>query len=216
MKHVIVTFRLLQRAEPYLDVLRTIGVRPCPVSPEGARGSLSGFAGLLLTGGTDVNPGLYGEQANPHTDRPDDERDALEQRLLHEALATGAPILAICRGMQLFNVAHPGGTLIQHLEGHAIAAGDPGDPAHPVAAAPGTLLERILGPGQQPVNSRHHQAVAKVGAGLVVSALAPDGTIEGIERPDRRFAVAVQWHPEDQADRFAEQKRLFEAFRDAL
>ena len=192
------------------------GVEPVLISPADTVDSLAGLDGLLLTGGSDVNPRVYGEEPDPRTHEPDDGRDAFEQRLLREALANDVPVLAICRGMQLFNVTHSGGTLAQHIDGHAMHPEDPAEAAHLVAVAPGTLLERILGPGEHPVNSRHHQAVGDLGSGLVISARAPDGIVEGIERPDRRFAVAVQWHPEDQVHRFPLQMRLFEAFRDAL
>ncbi len=93
---------------------------------------------------------------------------------------------------------------------------DPSEAAHLIAIADATALQRTLGEGDQPVNSRHHQAVRDVGAGLIVSARAPDGIVEAIERPDRRFAVGVQWHPEDQVRRYPVQMRLFEAFRDSL
>jgi len=118
-------------------------------------------------------------------------------------------VLAICRGMQLFNVTHAGGTLVQDLEGHKL----PRNGTHHVEIYHGTKLAEIFGAGLHSVNSRHHQAVANVGEGLTVSAKSPGGIVEGLERPDLRFAIAVQWHPEDQ---MPQQRRLFEAFRDAL
>jgi putative glutamine amidotransferase len=125
-------------------------------------------------------------------------------------------VLAICRGLQLFNVFHQGGTLLQHLDGHTIISPDPSEPAHAVVQEPGSRLASILGPGPVDVNSRHHQAVEQVGHGLRVTSRSTDGIVEGLERPDLRFAVAVQWHPEDQVCRFPAQHRLFEAFAAAL
>ncbi|HWB96903.1 MAG TPA: gamma-glutamyl-gamma-aminobutyrate hydrolase family protein, partial [Bryobacteraceae bacterium] len=170
---------------------------------------------LLITGGGDVNPALYGRASEPQTQPPDDPRDHLEIRLLQQALDRDLPVLAICRGMQLLNVAH-GGTLVQHLEGHSVRSADPSIPVHDVHVAEGTRLARILGAGAHPVNSRHHQAVEEVGQGLAIIARSPEGVIEGLERTDRRFVVAVQWHPEDQARTDAVQLRLFEAFAESL
>lgn len=215
---VALTYRYPHKAEPYAAALRQAGVEPVLISPEGLR-TMAGLQGLLLSGGTDVNPARYGGAPRPGTETPDDERDALETRLLDEALAADLPVLAICRGMQLFNVAH-GGTLIQHLENsavHVVRGNDPSLPAHEIVIEPGTRLAAILGEGVHAVNSRHHQAVERVGAGLRVTATCTaDGVIEGLERSDRRFAQAVQWHPEDQARRDEEQRKLFDAFADAL
>jgi putative glutamine amidotransferase len=136
----------------------------------------------------------------------------LEQRLLREALAADLPVLAICRGLQLFNVVHSGGTLVQHLDGHKLANNE----THSAEIYESTQLARVLGAGVLSVNSRHHQAVAEVGAGLRVSSKSADGIIEGLERPDLRFAIAVQWHPEDMLEKFPLQRRLFEDFRQHL
>ena len=188
------------------------------ISPDDPR-ALAGLQGLLLSGGTDLNPARYGATPHPRNETPDDARDDLETGLLTEALAADLPVLAICRGMQLFNVAH-GGTLIQHLENsaaHVVRGDDPALPAHQILVEPGTRLAEILGEGVHAVNSRHHQAVGRVGAGLRVTARStPDGVIEALERSDRRFALAVQWHPEDQARRDAEQRKLFQAFAEAM
>ncbi|HTT66073.1 MAG TPA: gamma-glutamyl-gamma-aminobutyrate hydrolase family protein, partial [Bryobacteraceae bacterium] len=187
---VALTYRYPHKAEPYAAALRQAGVEPVLISPEGLR-TMAGLQGLLLSGGTDVNPARYGGAPRPGTETPDDERDALETRLLDEALAADLPVLAICRGMQLFNVAH-GGTLIQHLENsavHVVRGNDPSLPAHEIVIEPGTRLAAILGEGVHAVNSRHHQAVERVGAGLRVTATCTaDGVIEGLERSDRRFA----------------------------
>jgi putative glutamine amidotransferase len=212
------TFSEPGKAEPYAEALRQAGIEPVLISPEAPR-SLSGLHGLLLSGGTDLNPARYGASPHPANETPDDARDTLEAGLLAEALDTGRPVLAICRGMQLFNVAH-GGTLIQHLENsaaHVVRGDDLALPAHRILVEPGTRLAAILGAGAHAVNSRHHQAVERVGAGLRVTARStPDGVIEALERSDGGFAVAVQWHPEDQARRDATQKKLFEAFAAAL
>lgn len=216
MKRAAVTYRFDEKIAPYTDALRTVGIEPVVVSPEQPLASLDEVDGLVLTGGTDLNPALYGQPRHPRSEEPDDDRDALEQRLLQEALDRDMPVLAICRGMQLFNVMHEGGSLVQHIEGHEVRGDDPSRPAHTIVPKPGAVLEQILGEGDIPVNSRHHQVVDQVGMGLIVSARAADGTVEALERPDRRFALAVQWHPENQVHAFPEQRRLFEAFRDSM
>jgi putative glutamine amidotransferase len=198
MPRAAVTYGLKTKAGPYLEALCSAGAEPVGVTPDQSIDSLNGFGGLLLTGGTDVAPARYGQSPRAETEPPDEARDELEYRLLQEALARDLPVLAICRGMQLFNVFH-GGTLIQHLEGHAVRLSDRSQPAHEVEIVGGTHLDKIFGPGALKVNSRHHQAVDKPGEGLLVSARSiADGVVEGLERTDRRFAVAVQWHPEDQ------------------
>lgn len=211
------TYREPKKAEPYADALRDAGVEPVLVAPDSAR-RLDGLEGLLLSGGTDLNPRLYGSAPQPEDEPADDERDALEAGLLAEALEADLPILAICRGMQLCNVAH-GGTLIQHLNSpiHRVKGGDPAAAVHQIDVEGGTRLAAILGEGVHGVNSRHHQAVGRIGKGLRVTARSiPDGVVEAMERDDRRFVVAVQWHPEDQVRRDEEQKKLFEAFGEAL
>ena len=212
------TFNEPHKIAPYAGALRQAGIEPVAISADAAR-PLAGLQGLLLTGGTDLNPALYGETRHPESEESDDARDQLEISLLAEALAADLPVLAICRGMQLFNVAH-GGSLIQHLHNHAahvVRGADPGLPAHHILVEPGTRLAAILGEGAHAVNSRHHQAVGRVGASLRVSARSsPDGVIEAVERGDCRFAVAVQWHPEDQARLDAQQRKLFQAFAEAL
>ena len=142
----------------------------------------------------------------------------LEMRLLKEAIAADLPVLAICRGLQLFNVFH-GGTLIQHLPSSDVHQqrpqnAEPGrHPAvHAVRVASKTRLAEIMGAGEHEVNSRHHQAVDRVGSGLVTSAIAEDGVVEGLELPDAAFAVAVQWHPEDRVAVSTSDRKLFEAF----
>ena len=208
MKRVALSYRNQAKIAPYVEALRSVGIEPVPVSPDHPVESLSGLDGLMLSGGSDVDPALYGQAADPRTEAPDRARDDFEQKLLREALDADLPVLAICRGSQLFNVTH-GGTLIQHLEGHRI----PSHGTHHAETYRGTKLGSILGAGVIAVNSRHHQAVDRPGGGLVVAAKSPDGVVEALERPDRKFAIAIQWHPEDQ---MPEQRRLFQAFRDAL
>jgi len=215
-KRVALTFRFPKKAEPYADALRAVGLEPVPFQPESGVHSLDGLAGLVLSGGVDIDPARYGAALDPRTETPDQERDEMEWRLLKEAVAADIPVLAICRGLQLFNVFHEGGTLVQHLDGHAVVSQDRSDPVHSVVQEPGSRLATILGTGPVAVNSRHHQAVQRVGRGLRVTSRSDDGIVEGLERPDLRFGVAVQWHPEDQVGRFPAQHRLFEAFAAAL
>jgi putative glutamine amidotransferase len=214
MKRVAVTFGDVHRVERYEAALRLVGLEPVR-NPE----SMRELDGLVLTGGTDVDPALYGQAAGPKTDEPDGARDKLEATLLNEALDLDSPVLAICRGLQVFNVVH-GGTLIQdlpHGNKHEVRRPDPSEDIHDVRVLPGTKLAAIAGSEVCPVNSRHHQAVDRLGEGLVVSAVSPlDGVVEGLERPDKSFAVAVQWHPEDRCESSGVDRGLFEAFADAV
>lgn len=171
-------------------------------------------------GGTDVNPTLYGEVRQSETDTSDDARDELECALIQEFLDRDLPLLAICRGIQILNVQH-GGTLVQHLDStarHRVKTADRGLPAHQVEIVPGTKLAAIAGESRSwDVNSRHHQAIGKLGGGLRVSARDPeDGMIEAVERPDKRFVIGVQWHPENQSITDARQAKLFQALAAAL
>jgi putative glutamine amidotransferase len=213
---VAVTFANRPKDGPYEQALREVGIEPVPIWPDSSIDWTSP-EGLVLTGGTDINPVRYGQPPEPETQAPDEKRDDFEMMLLRRALFTVAiPVLAICRGMQLFNVFH-GGTLTQHLPPngpHQLKQKDA--VAHAVRVAEGTRLASILGTGEHEVNSRHHQAVDRAGDGLVVSAVAPDGVIEAVERPNGCFAVAVQWHPEDRILLSAGDRRLFEAFAEAL
>lgn len=218
MKTVLAIYREQDRAAPYEAALREAGIEPLMTSAS-SPASLHGVSGLLLTGGSDVNPALYGEARLPETDEPDDERDKLESALIAEALERDLPLLAICRGMQLLNVQQ-GGTLIQHLPSvtrHQKRTADRSLPVHQVEIVPDTLLASIAGEPAWGVNSRHHQAIARPGAELRVSARdAEDGTIEAVEIPDKRFVLAVQWHPEDQSPSDPNQAKLFLRFADAL
>ena len=175
--------------------------------------------GILLPGGGDVVPSLYGESAHPAFDGAEEGRDAYELELARRASEADVPLLAICRGIQVLNVAR-GGTLVQHIPDDPQALNHtlrepPFAIAHDVWIAEGSLLDRLmrerLDSDTCAVNSRHHQAVKAVGSGLVVSATAPDGIVEAIEDPSRRFCLAVQWHPEN-FYRTGEFSALFEAF----
>ena len=203
---------------PYEEALRNAGMEPLLIAP-GDRIPADAH-GLVLMGGIDVNPARFGEVRGPETDDPDDARDELECALIEDFLKHDLPMLAICRGIQILNVQH-GGTLVQHLastEHHRVRTDDKGLPAHRVEIVPGTRLAAITGePLTLDVNSRHHQAIGRLGDGLVVSARDPeDGVIEAVERPDKRFVIGVEWHPENQSSRDARQARLFQAFAAAL
>lgn len=217
---VALTFRKASQIGPYDEAVRMAGLEPLHITPQ-EPGSLEGVSGLLLTGGSDVNPARYGQAVNG-SEGIDDDRDALEADLLAQALAADLPVLAICRGAQFLNIAH-GGTLIQHLRSSDVheqrskewqAGRHPA--AHRVEVADGSRLADIFGAGGHDVNSRHHQAAGRVGEGLVVSAISADGVIEALERPDRRFVVGVQWHPEDRVLVSDADRKLFEAFAAAV
>ncbi|MDN3260304.1 gamma-glutamyl-gamma-aminobutyrate hydrolase family protein [Streptomyces sp. CSDS2] len=168
-----------------------------PDAPERAAAALAPLDALVVAGGPDVDPARYGAERSPHTGPPAPERDAWELALIEAALAAGTPLLGVCRGMQLLNVAL-GGTLVQHLEGHVERVGVFG--GHPVKPVPGTLYGGIV-PEELTVPTHHHQAVERLGAGLVPSAYAADGTVEAVELPaDRGWVLGVQWHPEQSDD----------------
>jgi putative glutamine amidotransferase len=200
----------------YEEAVRHAGLEPVRLTP-GQSESLDGLNGLVLTGGTDVNPKRYGEMAVPETDTPDNHRDELEFCLLGEALALDLPVLAICRGMQLLNV-HLHGTLHQHLGSGFHEQRRPDETprrhrsAHEVDVVPNTLLHQITGALTLGVNSRHHQAVNRIGQGLQISAQSADGIVEAVEFPLRRFVLGVQWHPEDRIEASEADWKLFQRF----
>ncbi len=203
----------------YEKALRDAGIEPVLITP--GMDIPGDAAGLVLMGGTDVNPALYGETRHSETENPDDARDELECALTGEFVRRDLPLLAICRGLQSLNVQH-GGSLVQHLDSparHRVKTPeDPGLPAHQVEIVPGTKLAAIAGePLTLDVNSRHHQAIGRLGECLRVSARDPeDGTIEAVERTGKRFVVGVQWHPENQSLTDERQAKLFRAFAEAL
>lgn len=183
--------------------------------------TLAGVDGVLLTGGQDVDPALYSEDRHPTTQDAEPGRDELEISLARQALDANVPLFAICRGVQVLNVA-AGGSLVQDIPseiGHMVPH-DIREPrnaeAHPVRVKPGTKLADALAGeindhGETLVNSRHHQAIGTVAPGLEVTAVAPDGLPEAIEKSGDQFCVGVQWHPENfhESGRF---RGLFEAF----
>jgi gamma-glutamyl-gamma-aminobutyrate hydrolase PuuD len=179
-----------------------------PPSVDGVEETLDALDGLVLSGGNDVDPEAYGAEAHAETNATRPERDRGELALLEGALARDLPVLAVCRGFQVLNVAR-GGDLVQHLpdvvgsEQHREVKGVFSD--HGVKIDDGSRLGSVLG-DRAPVKSHHHQGVGRVGDGLVEVAWADDGTIEGLEDPERRFAVGVLWHPEA-----GEDQKLFEA-----
>ena len=186
---------------------------PQPVDPDIAERVLDGLDALLITGGKDVDPAAYGQPRHPATDEPAIARDAWEFTLLDAALRRGLPVLGICRGAQVLNVAL-GGTLHQHLPdviGHSgHRAGNAVFTTLPVRTVPGTRLAALMGESAD-VSCYHHQAIDKVGDGLVVSAWDAAGVVEGLELPGDNFVLAVQWHPEQTLDDL----RLFKAVVDA-
>lgn len=149
--------------------------------------------GIVLPGGTDVDPALYGAEADPELLHTEPERDAFELALLDAGAAADVPVLAICRGLQVVNVWR-GGTLHQHVPEHGLFEEPPDKLQHEVTFTPGSVLAGVYGSSAM-VNSLHHQTVDRLGAGLEVTAEAPDGTVEGLECRDAPV-IAVQWHPE--------------------
>jgi gamma-glutamyl-gamma-aminobutyrate hydrolase PuuD len=179
-----------------------------PPSEEAIEETLDALDGVVFSGGGDLDPRLYGQEAHPNTKGIVPERDKGELALLQAALARDMPVLAVCRGSQVLNVAL-GGDLVQHLpdvvgdEKHKHTPGAYAD--HDVNVEPETRLGALLG-DRAPVKSHHHQGFGQLGEGLRESARAEDGTLEALEDPSRRFALGVLWHPEA-----GEDMRLFEA-----
>jgi gamma-glutamyl-gamma-aminobutyrate hydrolase PuuD len=183
-----------------------------PPSEDAVEETLDAIDGLLLSGGADIDPVLYGAGEHPDTNTVRPDRDRGEMLLVQAALQRDLPVLAVCRGMQLLNVAR-GGDLIQHLPDvtgndlHRQQAGRFAE--HDVKIAPSSRVGRSVGE-RGTVRSHHHQGIKAVGTGLREVAWAEDDTVEGIEDPDRTFAVGVLWHPEEGEDR-----KLFEGLVEA-
>jgi putative glutamine amidotransferase len=163
-----------------------------PDEPAAAAQAVARLDALVIAGGPDVQPSRYGAEPHPRTGPPDLPRDAWELALIEAALESGTPLLGICRGMQLLNVAL-GGTLTQHLEGHTQDVGVFG--THPVTPVPGTRYASVV-PEPCAVPTYHHQSLHRLATPLVASAHADDGTVEAVEIPGAHWVVGVQWHPE--------------------
>ena len=197
-----------RKLHDYEEAVRRAGGQPRVVDMRRDRpiDVIAGVSGVLLPGGGDVDPMHYGEPPHPTFDAAETGRDAYELELVQRALDLDLPVLAICRGIQVLNVAR-GGTLVQDIPdlipeaGNHVLREPPFAIAHDVRITEHSLLARLLRDrlvgGTCAVNSRHHQAVHRVGDGLVVTASAADGVVEAVEDPGRRFFVGVQWHPEN-------------------
>lgn len=202
----------------YCDAISRAGGLPLalPHEPELAEEYLGRIDGLLITGGAfDVDPSLFGASTRHETVKTKDRRTAFEYAITKGAVEADKPLLGICGGQQLLNVVL-GGTLIQHIPDeipNALPHEQPNprtEPGHLVAVAAGTLLHRVVSTAELPVNSAHHQAAKDVGPGVIISARAPDGVIEAIEDPRRRFCLGVEWHPEYSIS--PGDDRIFDAF----
>jgi gamma-glutamyl-gamma-aminobutyrate hydrolase PuuD len=167
--------------------------------------------GLLLTGGGDIDASEFDEENHPQVYNVDPKRDGMELTLTREALQRNIPVLGICRGLQVMNVAM-GGNLIQHLEGHDDSNSHRNNIAHQIRILEGTKLHQILGKTNAGVNSFHHQAVKDLGNRLIATAWSPDKIIEGIEIPDADYFIGVQWHPEEFVDFGKDFQALFDSF----
>ena len=171
--------------------------------------------GLLLPGGGDMDPKFYGQARIPACGEPNLLRDAAEPLLLRAFLAADKPVLGICRGIQVMN-AVLGGDLYQDIKPFEhLPHNDHWAKVHTVTVRRGTLLSRILGQDTVLVNSQHHQAVDRVAPGFTLAALSEDGIVEAIEKPDARFCLGVQWHPEWLSDADPAMQGLFDAFVNA-
>lgn len=204
--------------ENYAGVVVKAGGLPIflPHEPALAEAYLDRIDGLIVTGGAfDVDPALYGANSVHETVTLKETRTQFELAITKGAIDRAMPLLGICGGQQLLNVAL-GGTLIQHIPDsvkNPLAHEQPNprnQPGHSVAIAAGTKLRDIVGVAEMRVNSAHHQAAATVSAPCVINAIAPDGVIEGVENPNLEFCIGVQWHPEFEVD--PHDIRIFEAF----
>ncbi|HEX6349618.1 MAG TPA: gamma-glutamyl-gamma-aminobutyrate hydrolase family protein [Candidatus Dormibacteraeota bacterium] len=194
----------------YVRALQDAGAEVVELAP-GADGgaALEEVDGLLFTGGADIDPAEYAAEPHPMTVAAPD-RDALELPLVRAALERGTPVLAICRGIQVVNVAL-GGDLKQHVPEHDhYTTGEPRQKlAHQVRLAADSAVAEVLGAAELPVNSLHHQAVGEVAPALRATGWSEDGEVEAVESPDGNL-LAVQWHPEELVEVRPESRRLFE------
>jgi putative glutamine amidotransferase len=211
--------------EAYTDALAAVGLVPLilpPIDPAVAIASLTDIAGLVLTGGEDIDPAQFGQERHPATGEPHDRRDAYELALARAAHERRIPTLAICRGMQVMNVAL-GGTLIQDIPSQRPSDidHDPNrraDRVHRVAIDADSSLARVVCSTSVFTNSSHHQSVDDIGRGLKITATSDDGIVEAFEPTDRAWwMIGVQWHPEELTATAEDwDRRLFASFADAV
>ena len=192
----------------YKRAVEAVGAEPVDLPPGTPR--LPAVDGLLLPGGWDVDPSLYGQKPDPKLGPVDHELDATELRLFAQARERGLPVMGICRGQQVINVAM-GGSLRQHLDGHEVRQFGRNHLAHEIEVDPGSELGRAAGAEKLRVNSLHHQAVGELAPGLTQTARGDDGTVEALESDDG-LIVAVQCHPEELTSDLPWARRLFERF----
>jgi putative glutamine amidotransferase len=193
---------------PYRRAVEAAGAEPVELPP--GTDDLPDVDGLLLPGGWDVDPSLYGEPKDEKVGPVDLELDKTEVRLFHEARERELPVLGICRGQQVINVAM-GGSLVQHLDDHDVRGHGRSHLAHTIEVKPGSELGQAAGENRIRVNSFHHQAVKQLARGLHETARGDDGTVEGVESDDG-LVVAVQCHPEELTTDLPWARRLFERF----
>ena len=197
----------------YVLSLRRSGARvrwiPWEDTPEN-RALLLSCDGLLMPGGVDIEPSRYGQETEPQCGKIDTARDAAEWWMLEAFFPTKKPVLCICRGIQMLNVFR-GGTLHQHIPGHSDFP-NRGKGSHTVTVMPESKLAAITGANSLFVNSMHHQALDKLGEGMVVSAVSEDNTVEAAEIPEHPFCMAFQWHPEHLSKTRVDQQKIFDAF----
>jgi putative glutamine amidotransferase len=194
----------------YLRAVEAAGGRPLilPPSDDGGPETLDAVDALVLAGGADIDPSLYGAARGPETTDVRPDRDRFESALLEGALRRDMPVLGVCRGMQMMNVV-AGGDLVQELRGRGHREAPGVFARHEITIDPGSRLCSILG-DRSVVASHHHQAPGRLGRGLTRAAWADDGVVEAIEHPSRSFAIGILWHPEETEDR-----AIFEALVDA-
>ncbi len=193
---------------PYRRAVESAGAEPVDLVP--GTSALPEVDGLLLPGGWDVDPAFYGEQRDENLGDTDPELDKTELAMFRQARSRELPVLGICRGQQVINVAM-GGSLVQHLEDHDARAIGRRHLAHTIQVDPASELGRAAGEDEIHVNSLHHQAIKRLGAGLHQSAKGEDGTVEGVESDDG-LIVAVQCHPEELTSDLPWARKLFERF----
>ncbi len=217
-------------SQRYILTLTAAGALPWMIPLVGddestLRGIYDELDGVFLPGGADIDPASYAEERHPLCDRTDAARDAVELKLVRWAMADRKPVLGVCRGVQVINLA-AGGTLYQDLaDQYAGTIKHDYFPfsgqysrdhlAHNVEVAQNTRLAEIIGAGTVRVNSMHHQGIRELGRGLVATAIAPDGLIEAAETTNGSFVLGVQWHPEALTDRDERMRRLFDEFVEA-